>query len=797
MAVRSPAASPKTISRQLVEPQIDTSAQVHSFSQVMGDVRVGPNVSIAPGTSIRADQGGAFNIQAGVQIQDGVVIHALEQGRILGDDNQPYSVWIGEAVSITHKVLIHGPAYIGAGCFIGFRSTVFNARLGKGCVVMMHALIQDVEIPSGKFVPSGASVTTQDQADRLPNVQPEDLAFAKDVIGTSRADTSYLYAEAANRIAPIQQELHRPHTKQSTESNGKNEMQTQRLAPEIVQAVRQLLSQGYQIGTEHADVRRYRSGVWQTCSPIQSHRESEVFSALENCIQEHRGEYVRLFGIDPQAKRRVGSAITMQRPDGKPIESVSNRSVGASVPIRQSAASSQSRTGFGTLGAEVVQQVRQMLNQGYRIGMEHADSRRYRSGVWQTCSPIQSNRESEVLSALEACLREHANEYVRMFGIDPQVKRRVATTTIQRADGKPVDLSEGGSTGSTSSRYPANSSGSSRPAGGILSAEAVQKARQLLNQGLQIGTEHADVRRYRSGVWQTCSPIESNRESEVFAALEGCLQEHAGEYVRLFGIDPRAKRRVGSPMTIQRPGDQPSSRSSSHNGSTAAAQYTQNGNGAVSSQVLSSEVLQKVRQSLSQGYRLSLEYADRRRYRSGAWQTGPSLQSRSQSEVVSILADFMQSHVTEYVRLVGTDPQAKRRVFEETIQRPDGRLQPAQNDRQSTAAATPYTNPPKYNTPQASSHHNGGSSSPLNADLRQQVTQLVNQGYQVGTEFADRRRYRSGAWSSGESIHSSRPADVIASLEKLLANHSGEYVRLVGIDPKAKRRVLEATIQRP
>ncbi|WP_346293627.1 ribulose bisphosphate carboxylase small subunit [Sphaerothrix gracilis] len=784
-----------------MKPQIDSSAQVHSFSQVIGDVRIGPNVSVAPGTSIRADQGGPFHIQAGVQIQDGVVIHALEQGRILGDNNQPCSVWIGEKVTITHKVLVHGPVYIGKDCFIGFRSTIFSARIGQGCVIMMHALIQDVEVPPGKFVPSGASITTQDQADRLPDVQPEDRAFAQDVIGASRLGSSYLYAEEANRITPIQQKLHRPHTKQSTESNGRNEMQTQRLAPEIVQMVRQLLSQGYQIGTEHADVRRYRSGVWQTCSPIQSKRESEVFAALEACLQEHTGEYVRLFGIDPQAKRRVGTAMTIQRPDGKPIETSAGQTVGASVPIRQSNSSGRQRSAsYGTLSGEVVQQVKQLLNQGYRIGMEHADSRRYRSGVWQTCPPIQSSRESEVLAALEACLREHAGEYVRMFGIDPQVKRRIATTTIQRADGKPVELSGNGAAYSHSPDNSPRSEQRAATATGALSAEAIQKARQLISQGYQIGTEHADVRRYRSGVWQTCSPIESNREAEVLAALEGCVQEHAGEYVRMFGIDPQMKRRMGSPLTIQRPGDPPQrSAKPSQNGSRAASSGYENGNGAAAtSQALSSELVHKVRQSLSQGYRLSLEYADRRRYRSGAWQTGPSLQSQSQSAVIATLEDFMQSHVTEYVRLIGIDPQAKRRVFEETIQRPDGRLEPAHTDRQATAAAaTPYANPPKYNSPAASPSRNGGSSSALNADLRQQVTQLVNQGYQVGTEFADRRRYSSGAWSSGESIHSSRPADVISSLERLLADHSGEYVRLVGIDPKAKRRVLEATIQRP
>ena len=35
------------------------------------------------------------------------------------------------------------------------------------------------------------------------------------------------------------------------------------------------------------------------------------------------------------------------------------------------------------------------------------------------------------------------------------------------------------------------------------------------------------------------------------------------------------------------------------------------------------------------------------------------------------------------------------------------------------------------------------------------------------------------------------------TLESCLSEYSGEYVRLVGIDPKAKRRVVETIIQRP
>ncbi|MGB3208721.1 MAG: ribulose bisphosphate carboxylase small subunit, partial [Crinalium sp.] len=43
-----------------------------------------------------------------------------------------------------------------------------------------------------------------------------------------------------------------------------------------------------------------------------------------------------------------------------------------------------------------------------------------------------------------------------------------------------------------------------------------------------------------------------NKHSEVVPALEACLQEHSGEYVRLIGIDPKAKRRVQE-MIIQKP----------------------------------------------------------------------------------------------------------------------------------------------------------------------------------------------------------------------------------------------------
>lgn len=134
MVVRTTAASPKKRTKSPEETRIDESAKVHTFSNLSGAIEIGARVVIAPGTSIRADEGTPFHIGDDSKIQDGAIIHGLEKSRVVGDDGREYSVWIGRGSCITHMALIHGPAYVGDRCFIGFRSTVFNARDRKSVV---------------------------------------------------------------------------------------------------------------------------------------------------------------------------------------------------------------------------------------------------------------------------------------------------------------------------------------------------------------------------------------------------------------------------------------------------------------------------------------------------------------------------------------------------------------------------------------------------------------------------------------------------------------------------------------
>ena len=85
----------------------------------------------------------------------------------------------------------------------------------------------------------------------------------------------------------------------------------------------------------------------------------------------------------------------------------------------------------------------------------------------------------------------------------------------------------------------------------------------------------------------------------------------------------------------------------------------------------------------------------------------------------------------------------------------------------------------------------------LSQEVVEQVRSLISGGYKIGTEYADKRRFRTGSWKTDSQIDAKREGDVFSILEQSLAEHDGEYVRLIGIDTKGKRRVAEMIIQKP
>lgn len=649
MSVPIMAAPPTPWSRNLAEPRVDASAYIHSFSNLIGDVRVGAKVLIAPGTSIRADEGTPFHIGDGSNIQDGVVIHGLEQGRVRGDDGQDYSVWIGEDSCITHLALIHGPAYVGNHCFIGFRSTVFNARVGDGCIVMMHALIQDVVIPPGKYVPSGAIITNQQQADRLPDVQPADREFAAQVVHVNEAlAAGYQCAQNDVCMNTVRDEQTSLDTSNQYPTNGYQSVTNMSLNTDIINQVRSLLRQGNTIGVEHANTRRFKTKSWLSV-PLNGTNESAILTELANILNECNGEYVRLIGVDPQAKRRVAEVI-IQRPGD------------VSAPVSNTTKVNSSNHSPAPINGDLSNEIRSFIQSGYSIGVEYADPRRFKTKSWLTAPSIKTSSVNEAINTIQGYLTDLKGNYVQLVAVDPQAKRRVSQIIIQR----PGESATVSNNGKVTYGTPQNNN-TVAVTNSTLSAQAIEQVRSLLSQGYRVGTEHADLRRFKSKSWQSCSPIQGTNESQVISALEACVQDHAGEYVRLIGIDPKAKRRVLE-MIIQRPGQTTQvTPATTNNNDAKVSVYTATQNGSNS---LDGNTLAQVRSLLSQGYRIGTEHADVRRFKTKSWQSCSPIDSNNESQVISALQNCLQEHSGEYVRLIGIDTNAKRRVLEAIIQRP-------------------------------------------------------------------------------------------------------------------------------
>lgn len=805
MVIHSPSAPAFKQAENSPDPRVHSSAYVHSFAKVMGDVHVGSNALIAPGSTIQADQGSPFHIGDNVNIQDGAVIHAIEPGQVRGQDGQNYAVWIGNNSCVTHMALVHGPVFIGNNCFIGFRSTVFNAKVGDNCVIMMHALIQGVEIPPGKYVPSGAVITKQEQANLLPDVLESDRKFTQQIIHVNEALRDEVSgASGQSSIRPARANI--GHSQSHRFTTDTKPMNHTTLDAAIVSQVRSLLAQGYRIGSEHADKRRFQTSSWQSCPSITSTNESQVLAGIESCMSEHQGEYVRLIGIDTQAKQRVLETI-IQRPDG-PVKSGSISSVTKTIKNYTTSHISSS----GSIDAETIAHVRSLLGQGYRIGTEHADARRFQTSSWHSCSPIASQQESQVVAALEACIVEHQGEYVRLLGIDTQAKQRVFETIIQRPSDKPkaaapkANASRPASSSSSSYASPSYaspnyaSSTSSSGANAGLGAEAIAQVRSLLAQGYRVGSEYADKRRFQTSSWQSCTPINSKQESQVIAALESCVAEHPGNYVRLIGIDPKAKRRVLE-VIIQRPDSNskasaPASQARPARSSSSYSNKVESNSSSyrpAPSGGMDGAVVNQIRSLLAQGYRIGTEYADKRRFQTSSWQSCTPIASQQESQVIAGVEACMAEHPNDYIRLIGIDKRAKKRMSETIIQRPGGST--------ATPSSAKTSSPRSYQAPAAQSSRGRGfsprNSGGLDADTVAQVRSLLAQGYRISTEYADKRRFQTSSWQSCPPIKTQQESQVIAALETCMADHQKEYVRIIGIDTDAKRRVLESVIQKP
>ncbi len=197
------------------EPVVPATAFIHEQATVIGRVVMGDHVHVAAGSSVRADEGAPFFLGPNTNVQDGVVIHALQQ-KWVRVGNEDWAVYVGRNVSMAHDALVHGPCYVGDDTFIGFKAVVHDSIVGSHCFIGIGAIVVGVEIPDGRFVPHGMIVSTQDAADALPLAGEAQHHFNEDVVDVNRGlAVAYQTAEQRLRshLADARLELDAPKTR--------------------------------------------------------------------------------------------------------------------------------------------------------------------------------------------------------------------------------------------------------------------------------------------------------------------------------------------------------------------------------------------------------------------------------------------------------------------------------------------------------------------------------------------------------------------------------------------------------
>jgi carbonic anhydrase/acetyltransferase-like protein (isoleucine patch superfamily) len=131
---------------QGIIPRLGNGVYVHPSASVIGDVELGDNVSVWPGTVLRGDVN-FIRIGASTNVQDLSVLHVSHKSSW---DPAGAPLIIGSNVTIGHKVILHG-CTIEDECLIGMGSIIMDK-----VIVQKHVLVGAGSlVPEGKILESG------------------------------------------------------------------------------------------------------------------------------------------------------------------------------------------------------------------------------------------------------------------------------------------------------------------------------------------------------------------------------------------------------------------------------------------------------------------------------------------------------------------------------------------------------------------------------------------------------------------------------------------------------------------
>lgn len=159
-------------------PEIHPTALIDPSAQIIGNVKVGRNVFIAPLAVIRSDEPGSNGqvspivLEEECNIQDGAIIHSSGGKKVT----------VGPGTSIGHGVALHGPCKIDEGCFVAMRSTLYSVSLEKSVWIGMNATIMGMTLDAYSYVPSGSVLRSKADAWDLRLISDKEKSYMESVL---------------------------------------------------------------------------------------------------------------------------------------------------------------------------------------------------------------------------------------------------------------------------------------------------------------------------------------------------------------------------------------------------------------------------------------------------------------------------------------------------------------------------------------------------------------------------------------------------------------------------------------
>ena len=130
-------------------PRLGQRVYVDVGAHLIGDVELGDDVSLWPGTVVRGDVN-YIRIGARTNVQDGSIIHVSHDGPFTRPGGYP--TIIGSDVTIGHGAIVHA-CVIEDGCLIGMGATVLdgatirkNGFVGAGAVIAPGKTVGEREL---------------------------------------------------------------------------------------------------------------------------------------------------------------------------------------------------------------------------------------------------------------------------------------------------------------------------------------------------------------------------------------------------------------------------------------------------------------------------------------------------------------------------------------------------------------------------------------------------------------------------------------------------------------------------